>query len=184
MVEGIGTRGLNNERISEETFLDQCSIAWRDREAMMLHELESFRSGLFYCLFDTPDRIQHLFWRFREGDHPANRGKPSSPGYAHVIDDAYRRCDVIVGKALEHSDDQTLFIALSDHGFNSFQRGVHLNRFLLDNGFLALEPGIEPGEAAGDMLRPCRLDTHSGICHRAQRNLPEFEGSRGPGDRI
>ena len=31
--------GLNNERISEEAFLDQCSIAWRDREAMMLHEL-------------------------------------------------------------------------------------------------------------------------------------------------
>ena len=57
--------GLNNERISEEAFLDQCAIAWRDREAMMLHELESFRSGLFYCLFDTPDRIQHLFWRFR-----------------------------------------------------------------------------------------------------------------------
>ena len=71
--------GLNNERISEEAFLDQCSIAWRDREAMMLHELESFRSGLFYCLFDTPDRIQHLFWRFREGDHPANRGKPPDP---------------------------------------------------------------------------------------------------------
>ena len=57
--------GLNNERISEEAFLDQCAIAWRDREAMMLHELESFRSGLFYCLFDTPDRIQHLFWRYR-----------------------------------------------------------------------------------------------------------------------
>jgi predicted AlkP superfamily phosphohydrolase/phosphomutase len=145
--------GLNNERISEEAFLDQCSIAWRDREAMMLHELESFRSGLFYCLFDTPDRIQHLFWRFREGDHPANHGKPPYPDFAHVIDDAYRRCDVIVGKALEHSDDQTLLIALSDHGFNSFQRGVHLNKLLLDNGFLTLKAGIEPGEAAGDMLR-------------------------------
>ena len=37
--------GLNNERISEEAFLDQCAIAWREREAMMLHELESFRRG-------------------------------------------------------------------------------------------------------------------------------------------
>jgi predicted AlkP superfamily phosphohydrolase/phosphomutase len=145
--------GLNNERISEETFLDQCSIAWRDREAMMLHELKSFRSGLFYCLFDTPDRIQHLFWRFREGDHPANRGKPPSTKFADVVDDAYRRCDSIVGKALEFTDDQTLFIALSDHGFNSFQRGVHLNKWLLDNGFLALKSGAEPGEGAGDFLR-------------------------------
>jgi predicted AlkP superfamily phosphohydrolase/phosphomutase len=145
--------GLNNERISEEAFLDQCAIAWRDREAMMLHELESFRSGFFYCLFDTPDRIQHLFWRYRQSGHPANRDRPQEPEFAHAIDDAYRHCDAIVGKALQYSDDETLFIALSDHGFNNFERGVHLNKWLLDCGFLALESGVEPGEAAGDYLR-------------------------------
>jgi predicted AlkP superfamily phosphohydrolase/phosphomutase len=145
--------GLNNERISEETFLDQCAIAWSEREAMMLHELNLFDSGLFYCLFDTPDRVQHLFWRFGEPDHPANRGKPPDTRFTEVIDDAYRRCDAVVGKALEHADDQTLFVALSDHGFNSFQRGVHLNSWLFNNGFLALRDGAQPGEAAGDMLR-------------------------------
>jgi predicted AlkP superfamily phosphohydrolase/phosphomutase len=145
--------GLNNERISEEAFLDQCAIAWREREAMMLHELESFRAGLFYCLFDTPDRVQHLFWRFRQPDHPANRGAAPSTKMAAVIDDCYRQCDSVVGKALAHCDDQTLFIALSDHGFNSFERGVHLNTWLFDNGFLSLQGGAQPGEAAGDLLR-------------------------------
>jgi predicted AlkP superfamily phosphohydrolase/phosphomutase len=145
--------GLNNERISDEAFLDQCAIAWRDREAMMLHELESFHAGLFYCLFDTPDRIQHLFWRFREPDHPVNRGVPPNASMARVIDDCYRRCDAVVGKALAHCDDQTLFVALSDHGFNSFQRGVHLNTWLFDNGFLALRDGAQPGAEAGDLLR-------------------------------
>ena len=71
--------GLNNERIGEEAFLDQCDDAWREREAMMLHELERFDEGLFYCLFDTPDRVQHMFWRFREPDHPANRGAGPRP---------------------------------------------------------------------------------------------------------
>jgi predicted AlkP superfamily phosphohydrolase/phosphomutase len=145
--------GLNNERISEETYLDQCEIVWREREAMLLRELELFKDGLFYCLFDTPDRIQHLFWRFAEPDHPANQGMPPSPRFTGVIDDCYRRCDAIVGKALEFSDPDTLFIALSDHGFNSFRRGVHLNTWLYDNGFLALRDGIKPGEAAGDLLR-------------------------------
>jgi predicted AlkP superfamily phosphohydrolase/phosphomutase len=145
--------GLNNERISEETFLEQCSLAWRDREAMMLSELDSLRSGLFYCLFDTPDRIQHLFWRFRNAGHPANRGKPLNPQFADVIDDAYRRCDAIVGKALDYSDEETLFIALSDHGFDNFERGVHVNRWLLDNGYLSLKLGTRPGEEAGDFLR-------------------------------
>ena len=58
------TTGLNNERISEEAFLDQCANVWREREAMMALALERFESGLFYVLFDTPDRIQHMFWRF------------------------------------------------------------------------------------------------------------------------
>ena len=74
--------GLNNERISEQAYLDQCEIVWREREAMMLDELESFDEGLFYCLFDTPDRIQHLFWRFSEPDHPANRGIAPNPEFA------------------------------------------------------------------------------------------------------
>ena len=145
--------GLNNERISETAYLDQCEIVWRERESMMLHELDGFDEGFFYCLFDTPDRIQHLFWRYIEPDHPANRGVAPSADFAQVIDDAYRRCDTVVGKALEYSDDNTLFIALSDHGFNSFRRGVHLNTWLHDNGFLALRDGVRPGEAAGDLLR-------------------------------
>jgi predicted AlkP superfamily phosphohydrolase/phosphomutase len=145
--------GLNNERISEDAFLDQCETAWQEREAMLLHELERFQDGLFYCLFDTPDRVQHMFWRYRDTDHPANRGEVPSSRYSQVIADCYRRCDAIVGKALEFADDQTLFIALSDHGFNGFRRGVNLNTWLYENGLLSLREGVRPGDEAGDFLR-------------------------------
>ena len=119
----------------------------------MLHELERFDEGLFYCLYDTPDRVQHMFWRFLEPDHPANRGVAPSPAMAGVIAENYRRGDAVVGRALEYADDQTLVIVLSDHGFNSFRRGVHLNTWLHDNGLLTLNPGTRPGEEAGDLLR-------------------------------
>ena len=145
--------GLNNERISEEAFLDQCETVWREREAMMLHGLEQFDSGFFYCLYDTPDRIQHMFWRFREPDHPSNRGKPPRGEFARVVEDCYRRCDSIIGKVLPFVNDETLFITLSDHGFNGFRRGVNLNTWLHDHGFLALKHGFRPGEEAGDLLR-------------------------------
>lgn len=145
--------GLNNERITENAFLDQCEIAWDERRAMMHRELQRFDDGLFYILYDTPDRIQHLFWRYNEPDHPANRGETPDPAFATVIDDAYRRCDAIVGEALQYADDRTLVIALSDHGFNSFRRGVDLNRCLFDHGYLALKEGVRPGEEAGDLLR-------------------------------
>jgi predicted AlkP superfamily phosphohydrolase/phosphomutase len=144
--------GLNNERISEDAFLDQCNLAWREREAMMLLELERFDEGFFFCLFDTPDRIQHLFWRYREPEHPTNRGRAPQKQYAQVIEEQYRRGDAIVGKALQFADEETLFIVLSDHGFGSFQRGVNLNTLLFDDGLLALKGGKKPGDDCRDFL--------------------------------
>lgn len=140
--------GLNNERIDEPAFLAQCDDAWREREAMMVHELNRFDQGMFYCLFDTPDRVQHLFWRYQEPDHPAHRGREPSGEFLGVIDEQYRRADLMVGHALDFADDQTLVIALSDHGFNSFQRGVHLNTWLHDKGLLVLREGVNAGDGS------------------------------------
>ncbi len=55
--------GLNNGWIGEEAFLAQCGDALNERVRMMTYELERFDEGLFFCLFDTPDRVQHMFWR-------------------------------------------------------------------------------------------------------------------------
>lgn len=143
---------LNNGRISEEAFLDQCAAVMREREAMLHHELARFDAGLLYCLFDTPDRLQHMFWRCREPDHPANRLTPSKFG-KEVIDEHYRACDAVVGRAMQFADESTLVIVLSDHGFGSFRRGIHLNTWLHDQGLLALRDGMQPGEEAGDFFR-------------------------------
>ncbi len=144
---------LSNGRLDEAGFLRQCEDAWSEREAMMVHELDRLDSGLCYCLFDTSDRVQHMFWRFREPDHPANLGRPVPTGFARVVADQYRRADAVVGQALARADDKTLVIALSDHGFNSFRRGVNLNTWLHEQGLLALKPGVEPSEEAGDFFR-------------------------------
>ncbi|MBI3469592.1 MAG: alkaline phosphatase family protein [Planctomycetes bacterium] len=150
MVEEHG--GLNNGRFEEAAFLDQCGLVVSERKRMMLYELGRFQEGLFFCLFDTPDRVQHMFWRFREQGHPANRGGGTAE-MARVIEEHYRECDAIVGEALGRADDETLFVVLSDHGFSSFQRGVHLNTWLYDQGLLALKNGMRPGEEAGDFFR-------------------------------
>jgi len=143
--------GLNNGRIDEAAYLDQCSLALKEREAMMLCELERFDEGFFFCLFDTPDRLQHMFWRFRERNHPA-RPKEDSNHFSRTIEEHYSSCDQIVGRALEYVDDETLLIVLSDHGMNSFQRGFHLNTWLHEHGLLTLKKGRRPGPEAGDFL--------------------------------
>ena len=144
--------GINNERIGEEAFIDQCDLAWREREAMMLHELEQFDEGLFYCLFDTPDRVQHMFWRYREPDHPANRGQKPAAGWR-----GSSRINTGGGtrswaRRFSSPTTQTLVIVLSDHGFGSFRRGVNLNTLLLDLGLLALRDGARPGQECRDLL--------------------------------
>jgi predicted AlkP superfamily phosphohydrolase/phosphomutase len=137
--------GLMNGRIDEDTFLAQCDLAMRDREAMLLHELARFREGFLFCLFDTPDRIQHLFWRFGEPGHPANRGVAQDE-FADVIRNHYRECDDLVGRALDVLGDDAMVLVCSDHGFSSFQRGLHLNGWLRANGFLSLRPGASGEE--------------------------------------
>ena len=137
--------GLINGRFDESAFLEQCAYVMREREKMMLYELERTNEGLFFCLFDTPDRLQHMMWRFRVPDHPANCNGTSDE-MRHAIEQHFQACDDVVGKAFNYADDQTLFITLSDHGMNSFQRGLNLNTWLYENGFLALKNGVKPGE--------------------------------------
>ena len=110
-----------------------------------------FDEGLFFCLYDTPDRL-NLCLAYREPDHPANRGGVPDPRYVRVIEDQYRRGDEVVGKAVYFADPETLFIVLSDHGFGSFQRGVNLNTLLFDAGMLSLKDGKTPAHDCRDLL--------------------------------
>jgi hypothetical protein len=132
--------GLGNDRIDEPAFLAQCADAYREREAMLLWELERQSEGCLFCLFDTPDRVQHMFWKH----HAAADGE-----YRNVVAAQYRRCDETLGRVLERVGPDTLLMALSDHGFGSFQRGVNLNSWLHEQGLLAFHSGsgaVEHGE--------------------------------------
>ena len=140
---------LNNGRIDEAAYLKQCNLILAERERMMLHELARFREGLFLIVFDTPDRVQHMFWRFRDKSHPLY-DPDLARHYERQIEDEYKRYDALLAKPLEAADADTLFIVLSDHGFNAFRRAFHVNTWLHENGLLALRDGKKPSEDLGD----------------------------------
>lgn len=144
--------GLINERFDEYAFLEQCAIVLRERRRMLLSELDRFEEGFFFCLLDTPDRLQHIFWRYLEPAHPANQTGMAA-GLENTIEEHYQALDRIVGKVMERADEDTMLIVLSDHGMNSFQRGLNLNTWLYENGFLTLKKGSKPGEENNDFFR-------------------------------
>jgi predicted AlkP superfamily phosphohydrolase/phosphomutase len=121
--------------------LQQCLDYDREREAMFFDGLDKVPRGLCVCVFDGPDRMQHMFWRYLDEQHPA-RPKEVPAAYRTVIEDLYRRMDDLVGRTAARCQDRdTLLMVLSDHGFNTFRRGIDLNRWLEENGYLKVEDG-------------------------------------------
>jgi len=141
--------GHNNGRFDEQAYLAQCELVMQERERMMLHELERFREGLFFILFDTPDRLQHMFWRFLDSEHPGFEPERARE-LGQKIGEFYQRCDSLLRRVIDKADENTLLIVLSDHGFNSFRRGFHTNTWLWQNNLLALKDGKKPEEGLGD----------------------------------
>ncbi|MEO7651765.1 MAG: alkaline phosphatase family protein [Bryobacteraceae bacterium] len=127
------TWALNEQAIDEDAFLKQAYLICAEREAMFLSALERTRRGVVACVFDTSDRVQHMFFRHMKGDGI----------YSRTIEDLYGRMDVLVGKAMEYVDKDTVLFVLSDHGFASFERGVNLNAWLLQNGYLFQKEGAQ-----------------------------------------
>jgi predicted AlkP superfamily phosphohydrolase/phosphomutase len=134
------TWALNEEVLDDQAFLAQCYANHDDRERMLFDALEKTRQGLCACVFDTTDRVQHMFWRYLEEDHPAARKVPRDQR-PNLIEDLYCRMDALVGRVMQQIDDDTLLLVVSDHGFKSFARCVNLNAWLHQNGYLALKPG-------------------------------------------
>jgi predicted AlkP superfamily phosphohydrolase/phosphomutase len=139
------TWALNERVLGEKGFKDQAYLLHEERRKMWFHSLDRLRDGLLCCVFDLSDRLQHMFFRYLDDDHPANRGKDTTE-YRGAIDEMYREMDKLVGETMEYLDDDTALFVISDHGFKPFKRGVDLNAWLRDEGYLVMKEGAGPGE--------------------------------------
>jgi predicted AlkP superfamily phosphohydrolase/phosphomutase len=138
---------LSHQRYGFDEFLAQVQAIRTERNEMFLAELEQFDKGLFAFVFDHTDRIQHAFWAMRDPSHPMYDAAEAR-SYRHVMEDMYREMDTCLGEVIKRTDNRTLLLTVSDHGFGSFRRQVHLNRWLVDNGFMRLK-GSQDVEGRG-----------------------------------
>ncbi|HEY8517288.1 MAG TPA: alkaline phosphatase family protein [Candidatus Binatia bacterium] len=136
------TWALNERVIDEKAFFEQAMLICDEREKMLFDALAHRKRGLVTTVFDTTDRIQHMFYRYLDPTHPANRDKETTE-YADAIARTYERMDGILGRVLEEigDDPETVLMVMSDHGFTNFRRGVNLNAWLRDQGYLVLKDG-------------------------------------------
>ncbi len=134
------TWALNANILSDGDFIQQCQTSDTEREKMFFDALDKLKRGLCVCVFDGTDRIQHTFWRYIDEKHPAQKEPAFNTRYEKTIEKLYQDMDALVGRLIDKCDDeQTVITIISDHGFKSFRRGVDLNRWLEENGYLHLK---------------------------------------------
>jgi len=136
------TWALNEEVIDDGTFLEMTYDIDRERQDMFFAALDRLRRGTLVCVFDATDRIQHMFWRYTEKGHPAARGKENAE-HRNAIEELYRHNDALVGRVMARMEEGDVLMVCSDHGFSSFRRGVNLNAWLLEEGYLHLKDGAD-----------------------------------------
>jgi predicted AlkP superfamily phosphohydrolase/phosphomutase len=106
------------------------------------------------CVFETTDSIQHMFFRYLDPTHPALKTGQAKMS-EQVIEDLYRKMDDFVGRVRAELDDKSVVLVMSDHGFKPFRRGVNVNTWLLENGYLAL---VEGKRESGEWFRDVDWD--------------------------
>lgn len=139
------TWSLNEGMISDTAYLDMVKTILAEREAMLFDTLERNDSELVVLVFVQTDRVSHMFYRGLDEQHPlfATTGAEARG----AIEWIYGEADRIVGKTMAAMKPDDRLIVLSDHGFKSFRRSVHLNRWLVENGYMTLKPGEPESES-------------------------------------
>jgi len=174
------TWSLNEGHLTDAAWLDMVRTTLAEREAMFFDALDRRDSHVVVGVFVQTDRVSHMFYRGIDEQHPlyAETGLEGREAI-HWI---YREADRVLGDTLGRMGPNDRLIILSDHGFAPFRRAVHLNRWLLDHGYLALREGAAEssvGFAAVDWSRTqaYALGLNSLFVNRAGR---EAHGSVAP----
>ena len=103
------------------------------RFALAEHLLATKPWELFAMVEMGPDRMHHGFWKDMDSEH-----RKHEPGqrYENAILDYHRHVDGLIGRLLEHADDDTAVLVVSDHGAKRMDGGIRVNEWLRREGLL------------------------------------------------
>ncbi|HSD72760.1 MAG TPA: alkaline phosphatase family protein [Thermoanaerobaculia bacterium] len=133
----IDTWSIQSGTLSEQEFLEDVA-ATVAHERRMLAELVKEDRRLLVHYFEFPDRVAHVFWRFRDPKHPAYDATLAAK-YGDAVEKSYETMDAIVGETVRALPSGAALMVLSDHGFATWRRSVNYDSWLVEKGYLVLK---------------------------------------------
>jgi predicted AlkP superfamily phosphohydrolase/phosphomutase len=124
------TSAYRDGLLNKDEFLMQSHKILSDSLRMFRYELAHFTDGLLFYYFSSTDQNAHMLWGRYDDD----------------LLDVYRAVDGAIGEAMAKAGNDTTLLLLSDHGFARFDRAVHLNTWLMREGFLYLDDPANVGD--------------------------------------
>jgi len=120
------------------------------RFALARHLMDTRDWDFFQLVEMGTDRIHHGFWHYMDPEHP----KYEQGRFSAAIHDYYKTVDAELGTLLDHVDDDTTVLVVSDHGAKRMDGGVCINEWLIKEGLLTIR-AKPPGRVS---LEECEVD--------------------------
>ncbi|UCH78146.1 MAG: alkaline phosphatase family protein, partial [Candidatus Coatesbacteria bacterium] len=146
-----GTRGrplavaaLHDRVLGPAALVAQFLLRAEERRRLGLRAWHRHRPDLFLHFDCGLNDLAQIFWRHYDPDHPYFRGERFY-SYADALEAAYVYLDATVGKFLAGpGGEEAAVLVTSAHGQRPWRRSFDLNRWLWENGYLALGGQAKP----------------------------------------
>jgi predicted AlkP superfamily phosphohydrolase/phosphomutase len=108
----------------------------KQRKKVALHLLDRYETDFFIVVFAGNDRASHCMWNciMPEAEAALDDEVREIHNAMHAY---YRQLDEAVGEILDRCGPDALVFVISDHGFGPARKDIYINKWLVDEGFLA-----------------------------------------------
>ena len=138
------TKAFSEGVFEGREFWEQAQFVYAERRRALDHLLDTFEEGLLFFYFSSVDQGSHMLYHYADREHPLHEPDARLGAGIRTL---YEQMDEALGRVRQAVDYETTLIVMSDHGFAPFYRGVNLNTWLLDQGYVTLRDPARQGEA-------------------------------------
>ncbi|MCP4153406.1 MAG: hypothetical protein GY757_37105 [bacterium] len=132
----------------QKNFLAETVEITRKRAKTIEYLIKNKPWDFLFPVFPEVDRISHFFWHYMDERSPLY-DKNCTEEDKNAVYTIYETVDEALATVLRALPDETLFMVVSDHGFDVGTINFNVQSFLLEKGFLKLK------EAENSSPRQC-----------------------------